>query len=1449
MEQKNLDLLIKSLDFKKPDNYNNIKIHKEYDTIPNRSILKFNIDNPKYKPKYSLKNLKVLNPNSWKDEWKTIVSKKDGRIWIQGKIYVVDKENQKICLKYLLPDLNNKNSEENDIDLNQELINYFQNIPHKSYVDIIGEINTRDENTKKFDNQYDNNINADIVVDVKNCYELLKFKEYKQNQNETIKVDETNKNRFEWLVNSNLDLMNGIEDDTKIVDTAIQKGLNGIAILNRDNVQNFPVIQNHLKKINNQDFKVVYGTSLSVRKNDDADKVIDLKNDKLNTYVVFDIETTSLDKKTGEIIEIAALKIQDGKVIDKFETFIKPNSTISQFTTELTNITNDMVKNAPKFEEIGNKFVDFCKDSVLVGHNIFNFDIPYVNEHLKEHNLKTLDTNNKIDTMNLSRMFFNDKARHNLQKFCEYNNTEYDTKTAHRAIYDVEVNYNAFANFLKENNIQTLKKLEEISKTKRDIKFLKKVKSDNSIVNVYAKNQKGIKTINQLISISNTEQIINSPTIKQETLWNKIKENKENLLVSNGVDLFDNVLENALYFDKQSLVEELKKYDFITLAPIDSVLSSSLKDFLDLETIQKAYLFLVDTLIENKIKTVIVSNASYLENNNTNKQALGILINSINNKKSNSGYYHPLLKHFEEKLKSYREENNIDSKDKPLYLSPNKHLRDGSELINDFKWMFEVNPKYKKFIEYATYDVPTLFAKSVDKNITPMVEGLNPPEIDNVENLLAFEVWNNVNKTYGKKDLKPIENIEKLTTKQIADYYKKHIPQNIVERIEYELNSIFTHKFSVVYWVSHLLVKKSNEDGYMVGSRGSVGSSIVATFLNVTDINPLKPHYICRDCNISDFNVDSNVSCGFDLPNRTCKQCNQLMDKSGHDIPFETFLGFKGDKIPDIDLNFADVYQKIAHNFIREYFGADKCLRAGTIGTIAEKTADIEFGNYDNKEKDILLKENENNNDVLSPNNYLTTNEDVIEKLVGVKRTTGQHAGGIIVIPNNKELEDFTPVSYPADDLEANWKTTHHAFEYLHDTLLKFDILGHLDPAMLYELKHLTKIDPQKDINFKDKNEVDKVLSWFARSKAFGLPEFGTNFARVAIDEMGKEKNLDKFENIVKASGLLHGTNVWSGNVQDVLKENPNLTLNDVPCCRDDIMVELINKYNMDKKLSFDIMELIRKGKWNPDKNEEHKKQLDEMVKHNVPKHYIDVCKKIAYMFPKAHASAYCYNAYRIAWFKEFYPKEFYCAWLSTKSNEIENTVIKSISENQEFIESLKTADMSKKQKTDFKETHDIIDEALTRGIKFGGLNLKYSNNEKFIIKDGVIYSPLKSIKGLDKPSKAFFLALQEMNQDNSIDIEKMSLSEFIDKVYSITENIANKGEIDKPLKLSLAHIKALNNAKLFPQSMLKEVEDRINGIKPEKEKKVKQAKTKKTEEKQEEKEKSNESLVNFFNI
>ncbi|WP_339023164.1 PolC-type DNA polymerase III [Spiroplasma endosymbiont of Crioceris asparagi] len=1066
------------------------------------------------------------------------------------------------------------------------------------------------------------------------------------------RTDDATEKRTELHIHSKMSIMDGVSSISEYIKTAKKWNWDAIALTDHLNVQAFPEAFHTLRAVNKgaeKPLKLIYGVEVGAV-NDDYwfvknPKGLKIKEQKL---VVLDIETTGLSPEFDEIIEFGANIYEPGQQTKKVDILIKPRKPISAFTTELTHITNDQLSDKNPIEKEIAHIYEILKDGILVAHNA-NFDFNFLNAWVTKLGLPKLE-NTVLDTLTIARALKPDLKNHRLGTVCKAYGILYDDKIAHRADYDAEVLANLYeriVNFTKKD-LQIIydkdwNKLFELEGTKQNL-----VRPRPEHVQILAKNQKGLKQLYKIISFSHVDDFMEQPKILYSHLWNM---KTKDLLIGAGCQnspIFEQIRTGT--FD--NLEATIKKFDYVEIHPL-SVYNNLLETgALKLDELKKMIKKIIELCLKNNVLLVGTSDAHYV--NPQQKIIREIYIET----KGLQGRAHPLFD-YKGRIKNY----------------PDQHLRNTDEMLKEFAWLKD---------EQLIYDIviknPNLIAAMVDASVEPVKMGSYPPSINNVEDLLINECYRNAKAMYGDK-----------------------LPEIVEARLKKELDSIIKHKFSVIYWISHLLVKQSYDDSYLVGSRGSVGSSFVATAAKITEVNPLKAHYRCEKCKYSNFDTNPEIKCGFDLPDENCPNCGALLIGDGHDIPFETFLGFDGDKVPDIDLNFSGDYQAKAHNFTKKMFGEHNVFRAGTISTVAEKTAFGFVKGYFEKHQ-------------------LPMNKAKIEWLasmaIGVKRTTGQHPGGIIILPKSNEIEDFTPVNYPADDCKSSWLTTHFDFHAIHDNLLKMDILGHDDPTVLKMLYDLTGVDPQ----FIPTNDP-KVYRLFSNidvlgikpervnnetTGSIGLPEFGTTFVRKMLSDT-KPKS---FSDLVQISGLSHGTDVYVGNAETLIK-NKIADISSVIGCRDDIMVYLLDK-GLNPSLAFKIMESVRKGKGISDAD------IVEMKQHNVPEWYIESCLKIKYMFPKAHATAYVLMAYRTAWYKIYYPEEYYAAWYSAKAKffDMENMLKGEEKIRQvlnDILERKKTWDTSTKEDS-LITTYEVMLEMYERGIEIKNIDFSLSDEKNYTV-------------------------------------------------------------------------------------------------------------------------------------
>lgn len=1079
-------------------------------------------------------------------------------------------------------------------------------------------------------------------------------------------LDDADEKRCELHVHSNMSEMDGVCEVDELITHAFNSGHKAIAITDHSVVQAYPKAQGCvsglLKKNPDRDFKVIYGVEVNLV--DERLKIVynskDLDLDKAR-YCVFDIETTGLSTRYDSMIEFGGVIFENGEIKERLQFFVKPAEPIPAYITQLTHITNDMVCNEPDFAHIADKLLNFMDGCVLVAHNA-SFDYGFINQELERIGRAPLN-NPVIDTLDLARAIHSDRRTYRLGNIARLYRVVYDDEVAHRADYDAEVLASVFALMLNDCKKKEARNLNQLNDLQDDRSYIKVRKSHATVL---ATNKVGLKHLFELITVSHTdtlaifgkansknngEEFMAEPRVLRRTL----NEKREGLLI--GTACYNGeIFETAANRSLKELEEKLAFYDYVEIQPLENyrplIEAHSIGTWDRLKTVLKS---IIDTA--KKMGKIVVATGDVHYTLPSEKILRDIYISA----QGIGGVRHPLFVYNAERRRRT--------------IHPDQHFRNTKEMLEAFSWLDE------NLAKELVITNPNKIADMCE-SLKPLHSGLFAPVIEGSDQKLRDICYQTAHNLYGEQ-----------------------LPEIVEKRLERELTSIIGNGYAIIYYISHLLVKKSNDDGYMVGSRGSVGSSFVATMSGITEVNPLAPHYICPHCHYSEFITDGSVASGFDLPDKVCPKCNSMMRGDGQDIPFETFLGFEGDKVPDIDLNFSGEYQRIAHAYIKEVFGESNCFRAGTIGTVAQKTA---YGYVSG-----FCEENGIENMRYAQKTRLAMGCE------GVKRTTGQHPAGIIVIPDYMEVHDFTPVNYPANNPESEWKTTHFDFHAIHDNVLKFDILGHVDPTAMRLLQNISGIDP-RSIPMND----PETMSLFSSSEALkanpkiydhktgacGLPEFGTPFVR-GILELTKPK---AFSDLVIISGLSHGTDVWLNNAKDIIEEG-TATLQNVIGCRDDIMTYLIHNH-LPPKDSFFIMESVRKGKGLKDE------WIALMKEHHIPQWYIDSCLKIKYMFPKAHAVAYVMMAVRIAWFKVHYPHYYYVSYFTLRCDayEIETMIqgpevvqarINDINERYNNIETKKTVTTKELQ---LLTTLESVLEMQARGYRIGNLDINLSLATEF---------------------------------------------------------------------------------------------------------------------------------------
>ncbi|MFC7439732.1 PolC-type DNA polymerase III [Laceyella putida] len=1055
------------------------------------------------------------------------------------------------------------------------------------------------------------------------------------------RMDTAEDKRVELHLHTAMSTMDGITDVGDVIKRVAKWGHRAVAVTDHGGAQAFPDAYAASKK---HGVKVLYGLEANVV--DDGVPMVMNPEDRVladDTYVVFDVETTGLSAVHDVIIELAAVKVKNGEIIDKFSEFANPHRKLSQQIIELTHITDDMLTDAPEIDDVIARFLQFIQGSVLVAHNA-RFDMGFLQEAVKRIGEKPV-TNPVLDTLELARFLYPTLRNHRLNTLADKLGVKLEQH--HRAIYDAETTGHILWKMLGEVKEKGITNLKELNENRGDADFAR-MRPFHAILLV--KNQEGMKNLYKLISMSHLKYFYRIPRIPRSELV----KHREGLIIGSGCErgeLYEAALNKA-----PSEVEEIAQfYDYLEIQPVEYNLHLVEKGLVESpERLREANRLLVEIGEKLGKPVVATSNSHYLDEH----EAIFREIIAMNQTGA-----------------------------KPQLPLPKAYLRTTDEMLEEFSYLGE--EKAKEVVVTNTQRI----ADSIDDGIKPFPDETFTPELEGAE-----------------------EELTEICYRTAKEWYGDPLPEIVKSRLERELGSIIKHGFSVLYMISQKIVYKSLQDGYLVGSRGSVGSSLVAALSFISEVNPLPPHYRCESCQYSEFITDGSYESGFDLPDKKCPKCGTDLWKDGHDIPFETFLGFEGDKAPDIDLNFDGEYQLRAHQYTEELFGKAYIYRAGTVGTVQEKTG-YGYAKKYAEQKGIVLRQAEL--------------DRLAQGCVGVKRSSGQHPGGLMVVPQNKEVFDFTPIQHPADDMKSGTITTHFDYNAISGKILKLDLLGHTGPTIQRYLHEMTGIDPTK-VPLGD----PEVIELFRSTKSLGIkpedingiehgtlgiPEFGTYFARGIL----KDAKPKRFSELVRISGLSHGTDVWQGNVQDLINEGV-CTLSEAICCRDDIMLYLI-RMGLPAKAAFKIMEKVRKGKGVTEE------EADLMRQNNVPEWYIGSCQKIKYMFPRAHAAAYVTAAVRIGWYKVYYPAEFYAALFSTKTKDFDiEEVLKGYSHVSRLIKEIneKGFQASAKEKM-FLTVLELVQEMYARGIKMQSVDLYRSQAEKFTVIDGELVPPFASISGV----------------------------------------------------------------------------------------------------------------------
>ena len=1124
--------------------------------------------------------------------------------------------------------------------------------------------------------------------------------------------------RVELHCHTKMSDMDGVSEVKDIVKRAHDWGHPAIAITDHGVTQAFPDANHYIETLDKDDpFKVIYGVEGYVV-DDMTDIAVNAGNQTLDdTYIVFDIETTGFSSIRDRIIEIGAVKVVNGKIVDRFSTFVNPQRPIPFEITNLTSITDEMVMESPAIDVILPKFLEFVGDGVLVAHNA-GFDVGFI-----EQNCRNLGLNDHFvyaDTVALARVLLPTLSKYKLNVVAKALNISLENH--HRAVDDAGATAEIFVKFvemLKKDNITTLKEVNHYGD--RNVNAIRKMPTHHIII--LAKNDIGRYNLYQLITESHLTYYARRPRIPKSLL----NEHREGLLIGSACEageLYQAILEKR---SAQQIAKLADFYDYYEIQPLGN-----------------------NRFMIGSERTPDVNSDEDLKNINREIVQLGEKFGKPVVATCDVHFLDPDDEVYRRIIMAGK---GFDDADDQALL----YLRTTEEMLDEFEYLGAAKARE------IVVDNPAKIAGMIEK-ISPVNPNKCPPVIENSDQELRDICYRKAHEMYGEE-----------------------LPVQVSERLEKELNSIISNGYAVMYIIAQKLVWKSNADGYLVGSRGSVGSSFVATMSGITEVNPLSPHYYCKKCHYSDFESEEVRAfaggCGYDMPDKNCPVCGEPLVKAGFDIPFETFLGFKGDKEPDIDLNFSGDYQAKAHKYTEVLFGEGHTFKAGTIGTLADKTAYGFVKNY-YEEREQRKRRCEI--------------ERITVGCTGIRRSTGQHPGGIVVLPHGHDINEFTPVQHPANDMECGIITTHFDYHSIDHNLLKLDILGHDDPTMIRTLEDYITSDAMDneynddhpfvatDIPLDDKEVIElfhgtEVLGIKpedidgCKLGCLGIPEFGTDF----VIQMVEDTKPQTLSDLIRISGLSHGTNVWLGNAQELVKSG-KATISTAICTRDDIMIYLINK-GVESALAFTIMESVRKGKGLKPEWEE------AMTAQGVPDWYIWSCKKISYMFPKAHAAAYVMMAYRIAYCKINYPLAYYAAYFSIRADAFSYEIMCQGKEKLNYYmqDYKKRSDSLSKKEQDVMKDMKIVQEMYARGFEFVPIDLYKAKAKMFQIVDGKLMPSFASIEGMgDKAAEA----VEEAGKDGPY----LSLDDFRQRtkvsktVIDLMHELGLFGDLPESNQLSL---------------------------------------------------------------
>ncbi|MCB6413534.1 PolC-type DNA polymerase III [Dorea acetigenes] len=1093
-----------------------------------------------------------------------------------------------------------------------------------------------------------------------------------------VREDKSVEKRVELHCHTKMSDMDGVSDVTKIVERAHDWGHPAIAITDHGVVQGFTDANHYIERLEKEDsFKIIYGVEAYLV-DDLKDVAVNEKGQKLrDTYVVFDLETTGFSPVKDKIIEIGAVKVEEGKITDKFSTFVNPKVPIPFEITRLTSITDEMVMNAPTIEEVLPEFLEFIDGAALVAHNA-GFDVGFIEQNCRYQDIQPDFTS--VDTVALARILLPTLSKYKLNIVAKALNISLENH--HRAVDDAGATAEIFVKFvrmLEERDVFTLKEMNRFGAHNADA--IRKLPSYHAII--LARNDIGRTNLYTLISKSHIEYFGRQPRIPKS----EFSKYREGLILGSACEAGE--LFQALLNDRseERIARIVEYYDYLEIQPIGN----------------NRFMIASDRITK-------VQSEEDLRDLNRKIIELGEKFNKPVVATCDVHFLDPEDEVYRRIIMAGKGFSDADEQ-APLYL------RTTEEMLEEFEYLGSAKA------HEVVIENPNMIAGWVEK-ISPVRPDKCPPVIPDSDTMLRDICYNRAHEMYGEE-----------------------LPEVVTERLERELNSIISNGFAVMYIIAQKLVWKSNEDGYLVGSRGSVGSSFVATMAGITEVNPLSPHYYCKKCHYSDFDSEEVKAfaggCGWDMPDKLCPVCGEKLVKDGFDIPFETFLGFKGNKEPDIDLNFSGDYQSNAHKYTEVIFGDGQTYRAGTIGTLADKTA---FGFVKN-----YYEERGTRKRVCEINR-------IVQGCTGIRRSTGQHPGGIIVLPLGEDINSFTPVQHPANDMSTDIVTTHFDYHSIDHNLLKLDILGHDDPTMIKTLEEYISSPAMENEYNETDNRFDAtkiplddrgVMSLFQSTEALGIkpsdidgcpvgclgiPEFGTDF----VIQMVVDTKPQSLSDLIRISGLSHGTDVWLNNAQELIRSG-KATISSCICTRDDIMTYLINK-GLDSEESFTIMERVRKGAVAKGKCKEWPEFKKDMAAHDVPDWYVWSCEQIKYMFPKAHAAAYVMMAYRIAYCKINYPLAYYAAYFGIRADAFSYELMcRGKEQLNYYINDYKRRSntLSKKEQDTLKDMK-IVQEMYARGLEFVPIDLYKAKATKFLIIDGKLMPPFSSIEGMgDKAAEA----------------------------------------------------------------------------------------------------------------